>query len=78
MVLKNLVVDLGEDEWRDVMVIRALAGANSWNEFFNKLVSEPAGMILSLLKQRKLIDDMLHTIGEIERGEIEVDPEMEE
>lgn len=55
MVVKHLVVNLEEDEWRDMMVVRALMGCDSWNEFFHNLVMNPSDFIINLvriLKQR--------------------------
>ena len=70
MVVKTLVVNLEKDQWEALLVIRALTGAESWNEFFHKLLENPADLIISLVGRKNLLSDMQGLVEKIEKGEI--------
>ena len=58
MVEKHLVVNLEEDEWRALILIRGLVGANSWNEFAHMVVRDPSKFITNIIGRKNLLSDM--------------------
>jgi hypothetical protein len=73
VIRKTLAVELEEDEWKALLALRSLLGADSWNSFFQLLVREPQKFIFNLLGRKNLIEDMKEIVNKIEKGEIKSD-----
>jgi hypothetical protein len=73
VIRKTLAVELEEDEWKALLALRSLLGADSWNSFFQLLVREPQKFIFNLLGRKDLIEDMKEIVNKIEKGEIKSD-----
>lgn len=73
VIRKTLAVELEEDEWRTLLALRSLLGADSWNSFFQLLVRDPQKFIFNLLGRKDLIEDMKEIVNKIEKGEIKSD-----
>jgi hypothetical protein len=66
VIRKTLAVELEEDEWRTLLALRSLLGADSWNSFFQLLVRDPQKFIFNLLGRKDLIEDMKEIVNKIE------------
>jgi len=75
MTVRRLRVDLDDNEWKAFLVIRALVGADSWNDFAHKLVRDPTSFIISLVQRTDPLKDMKDIAEKIEKGEISADEE---
>jgi len=75
MTVRRLRVDLDDNEWKAFLVIRALVGADSWNDFFQLLVRDPQKFIFSLVQRTDPLKDMKDIAEKIEKGEISADEE---
>jgi len=73
VIRKTLAVELEEDEWKALLALRSLLGADSWNDFFQLLVRDPQKFIFNLLGRKDLIEDMKEIVNKIEKGEIKSD-----
>jgi hypothetical protein len=73
VIRKTLAVELEEDEWKALLALRSLLGADSWNSFFQLLVRDPQKFIFNLLGRKDLIEDMKEIVNKIEKGEIKSD-----
>jgi hypothetical protein len=73
VIRKTLAVELEDDEWKALLALRSLLGADSWNDFFQLLVRDPQKFIFNLLGRKDLIEDMKEIVNKIEKGEIKSD-----
>lgn len=70
MTVRRLRIDMDDREWKAFLAIRALVGADSWNDFAHKLIKDPASFIISLVQRKDLLKDMQDIAEKIEKGEI--------
>jgi hypothetical protein len=58
MVVKHLAVDVTEEEWDILMILRGLVGAKSWNEYIHLFLREPATLTKRLKEGEKRLNEV--------------------